>query len=104
MSSSSQNLDPAADLGLAAPVHTTPRSLSTLPGGEGRVVRVDVEPADAARLKALGICVGRRVQVVQAGDPLIVRVVGARVGLSAQLAAGVFVVAADASTGATAAA
>jgi Fe2+ transport system protein FeoA len=46
---------------------------------------------DAVRLKSLGICVGRRVQLVQAGDPLIVRVLGTRVGLSARLAASVAV-------------
>jgi len=39
----------------------------------------------------MGICVGRQVQLVQAGDPLIVRVLGTRVGLSARLAAGVVV-------------
>jgi Fe2+ transport system protein FeoA len=81
-----------------------PQPLSTLLHGEGRVVQVEAEAADAARLKALGICVGRRVLIVQAGDPLIVKVVGSRVGLSARLAAGVFVVAADVSAGATTAA
>jgi Fe2+ transport system protein FeoA len=40
---------------------------------------------------ALGICVGRQVEVVRAGDPLIVSVVGARVGISSRLAAGVTV-------------
>jgi Fe2+ transport system protein FeoA len=37
-------------------------------------------------LKSLGICVGRRVQLAKVGDPLIVRVLGTRVGLSARLA------------------
>jgi hypothetical protein len=36
--------------------------------------------------------VGRRVQLVKSGDPLVVRVLGARVGLSARLAACVSVV------------
>jgi Fe2+ transport system protein FeoA len=81
-----------------------PQPLSTLGRGEGRVVQVEAEAADAARLKALGICVGRRVLIVQAGDPLIVKVVGSRVGLSARLAAGVFVVAAAESAGSTTAA
>jgi hypothetical protein len=40
---------------------------------------------------ALGLCVGRRVEVVKAGDPMIVRVIGAQVGLSARLAAHVLV-------------
>jgi Fe2+ transport system protein FeoA len=87
---------------MSLPTHSlesaaAPTPLSALGRGEGRVVRVEAEAADAARLKALGICMGRRVLVVQAGDPLIVKVVGSRVGLSARLAAGVFVVAADAS-------
>jgi Fe2+ transport system protein FeoA len=56
-----------------------------------RIVRVAAEANDAARLMALGICVGRQVEVVRAGDPLIVSVVGARVGISSRLAAGVTV-------------
>jgi Fe2+ transport system protein FeoA len=56
-----------------------------------QVVDVVAEADDAVRLKSLGVCVGRRVQLVKGGDPLIVRVLGARVGLSARLAAGVAV-------------
>jgi Fe2+ transport system protein FeoA len=61
------------------------------PGSLAVVTDVAVDPADAVRLKSLGICVGRRVQLVKGGDPLVVRVLGARVGLSARLACGVFV-------------
>ena len=50
------------------------------------VQRIDAEEVDAARLKRLGICEGRQVQLVKADDPLIVRVVGTRVGISAWLA------------------
>ena len=57
------------------------------PDGLARVAELQVDGEDAIRLKAMGICVGRRVQLVKAGDPLIVRVLGARVGLSARLAA-----------------
>jgi Fe2+ transport system protein FeoA len=53
----------------------------------GRVRRLDADDDDATRLKALGVCVGRQVELVKAGDPLIVRVLGARIGLSARLAA-----------------
>lgn len=56
-----------------------------------RVVRVDADGDDAARLKAMGVCVGRRLSLVQTGDPLIVCVVGSRVGMSSRLAATVFV-------------
>ncbi len=38
------------------------------------------------RLKALGICIGRQVELVKRGDPLIVRVYGSRLGISARLA------------------
>jgi Fe2+ transport system protein FeoA len=51
-----------------------------------RVLAVDADSDDAVRLKSLGICVGRRVQLAKGGDPLIVRVLGTRVGLSARLA------------------
>jgi Fe2+ transport system protein FeoA len=66
-------------------------SLAGLRSGEARVVRMEADGDDAARLMALGICVGRRIQIVRAGDPMIVRVVATRVGFSARLAAGVFV-------------
>lgn len=56
-----------------------------------RVKEVRVDADDAVRLKSLGICIGRRVQLVKGGDPLVVRVLGARVGMSARLAQGVFV-------------
>jgi Fe2+ transport system protein FeoA len=56
-----------------------------------QVVDVVAETDDAVRLKSLGVCLGRRVQLVKGGDPLIIRVLGARVGLSARLAAGVVV-------------
>jgi Fe2+ transport system protein FeoA len=66
--------------------------LSTAPAtAAARVVHIAADSDDAARLKAMGLCIGRRVQVVKAGDPLIVSVVGARVGLSARLAANVLI-------------
>jgi hypothetical protein len=43
------------------------------------------------RLKRMGICGGRQISVLQAGDPMILRVVGARIGLSRELAATVVV-------------
>ena len=50
------------------------------------VEEVTAGEEDAARLKSLGLCRGRRLQVVKLGDPLIVRVLGSRIGLSARLA------------------
>jgi Fe2+ transport system protein FeoA len=67
--------------------------LSELPAGAlARVAHVIAHSDDLRRLQALGVCVGRRVQLVKAGDPLIISVVGARVGLSARLAAEVRVI------------
>ena len=56
-----------------------------------RVERVDAECDDSARLKAMGVCVGRRLSLIQSGDPLIVCVVGSRVGISSRLAKSVYV-------------
>lgn len=64
----------------AAPLpRMAPRSIA-------RIAAIAADGDDAVRLKALGLCVGRQVQLIQNGDPLIVRVLGARVGLSARLA------------------
>lgn len=56
-----------------------------------RIVELQVENEDATRLKALGLCAGRQVQLLRSGDPLIVRILGTRVGLSARLAEKVLV-------------
>lgn len=56
-----------------------------------RITGLEVESGDAIRLKAMGICLGRQVQLVHTGDPLIVRVLGTRVGLSKRLATGILV-------------
>ena len=60
-------------------------------GVEFQVCHISATQGDAVRLKRMGICVGRRVQLVQAGDPSIVRVVGCRVGVSRRLAECIFV-------------
>jgi Fe2+ transport system protein FeoA len=54
------------------------------------VRRIESEDEDIQRLKTLGICIGRRVELVKAGDPLIVRVFGSRLGISAELASRVW--------------
>lgn len=69
-----------------------PARLTEAPvGGVFRVVGVEAHCDDAARLKAMGVCLGRRLSLVQMGDPLIVCVVGSRVGMSARLAETVLV-------------
>ena len=54
------------------------------------VCRIETEGEDIQRLKALGVCVGRQIEVIKQGDPLIIRVFSSRLGLSASLAARVW--------------
>jgi len=56
-------------------------------GQVGLVVEVDEsDEVQANRLKALGICVGRRVELIKQGNPMILRVLGTRIGLARRLA------------------
>ncbi len=55
-------------------------------GALSQVVRMDGPEADINRLKAMGVCGGRTIQLLQAGNPLIVKVYGTRVGVSGRLA------------------
>ena len=61
--------------------------LDQLPTGARGVVR-QIESSDAAlhRLMAMGLHVGREIEVVRHGNPLIVRLLGARVGMAGRLA------------------
>lgn len=52
----------------------------------GLVDSVDADSQDAERLKAMGVCAGRTVELLQVGDPLILKVYGTRIGVSARLA------------------
>lgn len=62
--------------------------LDELPPKTCAVVReVSTDDEDTRRLKTLGVCVGRRVELVRAGDPLILKVFGSRLGISGELAA-----------------
>jgi Fe2+ transport system protein FeoA len=58
-----------------------------LEGQCGIVTSLDAGDAEVERLKTLGVCVGRKVMLVQSGDPLILKVLGSRIGVSARLAA-----------------
>lgn len=61
--------------------------LDTLPPRVCAVVRsVDTDDEDSQRLKTLGVCIGRRVEVARVGDPMILKIFGSRLGLSAELA------------------
>ncbi len=66
-------------------------TLSCAASGTYRCIDVAGEGEQVIRLKRMGICSGRRIAVVQTGDPMILRVVGARVGLSRELAGTVIV-------------
>ena len=50
------------------------------------VRRIETDGEEVQRLKSLGLCVGRQIEVVKSGDPLIVKIFGSRIGLSASLA------------------
>jgi Fe2+ transport system protein FeoA len=70
---------------------TAETRLDALPPRQCAVVRrIETDGDDVQRLKTLGICVGRRLEVVRTGDPLVVRVFGSRLGLSASLASRVW--------------
>lgn len=54
-----------------------------------RITEVEASEADIEQLMAMGVCVGRRVMLMQTGDPLILKVLGTRIGVSARLASNV---------------
>lgn len=56
-----------------------------------QVAEVRAGDTEIERLKAMGLCVGRRLMMVRAGDPMIVKVLGSRIGISARLARSVMV-------------
>jgi Fe2+ transport system protein FeoA len=61
--------------------------LDELPSKTCAVVRsIATDDEDTQRLKTLGVCVGRRVEVVRSGNPLILKIFGSRLGISGELA------------------
>jgi Fe2+ transport system protein FeoA len=62
--------------------------LDELPPRTCAVVRsIATDDEETERLKTLGVCVGRRVEVARSGNPLILKIFGSRLGISAELAA-----------------
>jgi len=57
----------------------------------GMVCQVDSSDGSASQLMAMGVCEGRQIEVVKCGDPLILRVLGSRIGVSGRLASRVWV-------------
>lgn len=73
---------PKSDRGLPADL---------LAAGEcGLICDIDGDHEDIERLKTMGVCLGRRLHVVKAGDPMIVSVMGTRLGIAGRLAGHVF--------------
>jgi Fe2+ transport system protein FeoA len=66
----------------------TKLSLCDLKVGQvGLVVEVnEPDEVQSNRLKALGLCVGRRIELIKQGNPMILRVLGSRIGLARRLA------------------
>ena len=62
------------------------------PGRCGLVVDVVTDTDDAKRLMAMGVCVGRIIKLEQLGDPMILQVVGTKLGVSKRLGAAVNVI------------
>jgi len=59
--------------------------------GEFRCVDVQCDGDAMIRLKRLGICDKRTIEVLQPGDPMVLRVIGSRLGVSRRLAESVIV-------------
>ena len=67
-------------------------SLEMLPAGvRVRVVRLACSPADADRLRVLGLFEGAQVRVVDRGSGLLLEVCGARLAIGHALAAEIMV-------------
>ncbi len=52
----------------------------------GLIQRLDLIDSDDKRLRTMGICPGRRIWMVRRGDPMVLKVMGTRIGLAAELA------------------
>ena len=62
------------------------------PGRWATITRMDAgDRGQQHRLIAMGVCVGRQVKLLHAGNPLIIRVMNTRIGLSRELAKGIHV-------------
>ena len=59
--------------------------------GEYRCVTVECNGDAMIRLKRLGICDGRTINVMQPGNPMVLQVIGSRLGVSRRLAESVVV-------------
>jgi len=68
-------------------IATTEMKLNELPSGTRATVhRIEAADESIQRLMAMGLCVGREIEVVRQGNPLILRILGARIGIASRLA------------------
>lgn len=65
--------------------------LSSTMRGSVICLHVEGDGPEVTRLKRMGVCGGRRLEIVQSGDPMILQVAGTRIGLSRKLAGAVIV-------------
>lgn len=73
------------------PTGETSLPINRLPKGACGLIRTVENAEELTRLQSMGLCIGRRVEIIKPGDPLIVRVFGSRIGLSARMAAHILV-------------
>ncbi len=52
----------------------------------GLIQQLDLSDSEDKRLRTMGICPGRRAWLVRRGDPMILKIMGTRIGLAAELA------------------
>jgi Fe2+ transport system protein FeoA len=60
-------------------------------GARCTVERIESDETAVQRLMAMGLCVGREIEIIRHGNPLIVELLGARIGVSARVARNIVV-------------
>lgn len=60
--------------------------LGALKAGDCAVIKAIDNEQDMERLKSMGVCEGRVIELIRNGNPLIIKVFGSRIGMSARLA------------------
>ena len=73
-------------MGYLGPTANRDIPLSDASAGTYSCVRLDASGDDSIRMKRLGICEKRSLEIVNCGDPMIVKVCGSQIGISRQLA------------------
>lgn len=77
---------------MATPTGTLVRLDELAPHECAVVDHIEAPDDQMERLMSMGVCSGRMVELVMCGDPLILKVFGSRLGVSARLARRVMVV------------